>query len=236
MDSATPLRGTVQKPLTEGYHMVSPLARIYHVDLREQAQEDSLDVLANNGLDIKLTSSILYQPIGPEAYQLIKETGPDYYTALVSPYLRSSARKVVGRYSPEEIYSSKREQIEREIREEVAQKLAGKHVIVNAVLIREVHLPAPVQEGARNAVRARADASGGGTQAHRSVGNRRLSVDHQQGAERSGDRMEGNRGNGKTGGISEFQGDHRRIREERPAGHSEHGGRCACAGREPVNG
>jgi len=142
----TPLRGTVQKPLTEGYHMVSPLARIYHVDLREQAQEDSLDVLANNGLDIKLTSSILYQPIGPEAYQLIKETGPDYYTALVSPYVRSSARKVVGRYSPEEIYSSKREQIEREIREEVAQKLAGKHVIVNAVLIREVHLPAAVQE------------------------------------------------------------------------------------------
>jgi SPFH domain / Band 7 family len=57
----------------------------------------------------------------------------------------SSARKVVGRYSPEEIYSSKREQIEREIREEGSHKLEGKHVQVNAVLIREVHLPAAVQ-------------------------------------------------------------------------------------------
>ncbi len=141
----TPLRGTVDKPLTEGFHVVSPLARVYQVDLREQQQEDSLDVLANNGLDIKLRSSILYQPVAPEAYQLLTQTGADYYSTLVAPYVTSSARKVVGRYSPEEIYSTKREQIEREIRDEVSQKLAGKHVQVNAVLIREVHLPPAVQ-------------------------------------------------------------------------------------------
>jgi regulator of protease activity HflC (stomatin/prohibitin superfamily) len=101
--------------------------------------------LANNGLDIKLRTSILYQPIGSEVYQLITQTGADYYSVLIAPYVRSSARRVVGRYSPEEIYSSKREQIEREIRDEVVQKLAGKHVDVDAILIREVHLPEAVQ-------------------------------------------------------------------------------------------
>ncbi len=141
----TPLTGTREKTLTEGIHAVSPFAHVYQVDLREQEREDSLDVLANNGLDIKLTSSILYQPVQSDVYQLITQTGADYYATLVSPYVRSSARKVVGRYSPEEIYSSKREQIEREIREEVALKLIGKHVQVNAVLIREVHLPQAVQ-------------------------------------------------------------------------------------------
>ncbi len=141
----TPMRGTSQKTLDEGIHIVSPFSRVYHVDLREQEREDSLDVLANNGLDIKLTSSILYQPVPSEVYQLITQTGKDYYTTLVSPYVRSSARKIVGRYAPEEIYSSKREQIEREIREEVTRKLEGKHVLVDAVLIREVHLPATVQ-------------------------------------------------------------------------------------------
>src|SRR5579863_595288 len=141
----SPLKGTSQKTLTEGIHVVSPFARVYHVDLREQEREDSLDVLANNGLDIKLTSSILYQPVESDVYQLITQTGAEYYSTLVSPYVRSSARKVVGRYSPEEIYSSKREQIEREIRDEVSHKLEGKHVQVNAVLIREVHLPAAVQ-------------------------------------------------------------------------------------------
>ena len=141
----TPMRGTVPRPLSEGFHVVSPLARVYQVDLREQQNEDSLDVLANNGLDIKLRSSILYQPVATEAYALITQTGANYYATLIAPYVTSSARKVVGRYSPEEIYSTKREQIEREIREEVTQKLAGKHVQVNAVLIREVHLPPAVQ-------------------------------------------------------------------------------------------
>ncbi len=141
----TPLRGTVNKSLGEGVHVVSPFARVYKVDLREQEREDSLDVLADNGLDIKLTASVLYQPIPSEVYQLLTQTGEHYYATLLGPYVRSSARKVVGRYSPEEIYSTKREQIEREIREEVAQKLTGQHVTVNAVLIREVHLPQPVQ-------------------------------------------------------------------------------------------
>jgi len=147
----TPMRGTVNKPLDEGMHLVSPFARVYKVDLREQQREDSLDVLANNGLNIKITASVLYQPIPTEAFQLITQTGEDYYATLVEPYVRSSARKVVGRYSPEEVYSTKREQIEREIHDEVTQKLAGQHVAVNAILIREVHLPQAVQ----NAIEAK---------------------------------------------------------------------------------
>jgi len=142
----TPSQGTVQQTLGEGYHLVSPFARIYEVDMREQEQEEPLDVLANNGLDIKMTASILYQPIPDEVYQLVTQTGDDYYRTLIAPYVRSSARRVVGRYSPEEIYSTKREQIEREIRQEVAEKLSGKHIRANAVLIREVHLPAAVQD------------------------------------------------------------------------------------------
>ena len=75
----TPLRGTEEKTLTEGFHVVSPLAHVYQVDLREQQSEDTLDVLANNGLDINLRSSILYQPVATEAYKLITQTGADYY-------------------------------------------------------------------------------------------------------------------------------------------------------------
>jgi regulator of protease activity HflC (stomatin/prohibitin superfamily) len=141
----TPTEGTVNHTLGEGFHVVSPFARVYEIDLREQEQEESLDVLANNGLDIKLTSSVLYQPAASEVFQLITQTGSDYYRTIVAPYVRSSARRVVGRYSPEEIYSTKREQIEREIRTEVQEKMNGKHILVNAILIREVHLPVAVQ-------------------------------------------------------------------------------------------
>jgi regulator of protease activity HflC (stomatin/prohibitin superfamily) len=141
----TPTHGTLNRTMGEGFHLVSPFARVYQVDLREQQRDIDLDVLADNGLDITLRTSILYQPAPNEAYELIRQTGPDYYSVLVAPYVRSSARRVVGRYSPEEIYSSKREQIEREIRSDVTQKLADRHLLVNAILIREVHLPTVVQ-------------------------------------------------------------------------------------------
>ncbi len=141
----TPSQGTVREPLGEGFHVVSPFARVYELDLREQEGEEPLDVLANNGLDIHMTASILYQPIPGESYELVTQTGADYYHTLVAPYVRSSARRVVGRYAPEEIYSTKREQIEREIRQEVIEKMDGRHIRINAILIREVHLPVAVQ-------------------------------------------------------------------------------------------
>jgi len=139
-------RGTENRTLDEGFHFVSPFSQIYQVDLREQQRDVDLNVLANNGLDIDLKTSILYQPIAGQAAELIKGIGPQYYETVIAPEVRSSARRVVGRYSPEEIYSTKREQIEHEIRDEVDNRLADTHLRVNAILIREVHLPPVVQD------------------------------------------------------------------------------------------
>jgi regulator of protease activity HflC (stomatin/prohibitin superfamily) len=146
-----PTKGTVNQTLDEGFHFVSPFSKIYEVDLREQQRDVDLNVLADNGLDIDLKTSVLYQPVAGQASALIKEIGPRYYETVIGPQVRSSARRVVGRYSPEEIYSTKREQIEREIRGDVDSKLASSHLRVNAILIREVHLPTVVQ----NAIQAK---------------------------------------------------------------------------------
>lgn len=142
----SPMNGTMNRTLNEGFHFVSPFAKVYQVDLREQQRDVDLDVLADNGLEITLKTSILYQPLAGQASELIKQTGPQYYGTLIGPNVRSSARRVVGRFSPEEIYSTKREEIEREIRLDVERKLEGAHLRVNAILIREVHLPPVVQE------------------------------------------------------------------------------------------
>lgn len=141
----TPGGGTSKEPLGEGFHIVSPFSDIYTYDLREQEHQESLDVLANNGLSIILDTSILFKPVPAELYFLQTEIGPDYYRILLGPLLRSGARKVVGRYTPEEIYSTKREEIEREIFDEVSRKLQKKHIGVDGILIRDVHLPKIVQ-------------------------------------------------------------------------------------------
>jgi len=142
----TPSGGTLKEPIGEGEQIVSPFSDIFKYDLREQEHQESLDVLANNGLAITLDTSILFKPVSSELYLLQTEIGPDYYRILLGPLLRSGARKVVGRYAPEEIYSTKREEIEREIFAEVNRKLQSRHIQVDGILIRDVHLPKIVQE------------------------------------------------------------------------------------------
>lgn len=127
----TPTQGTLKEPLTEGFHVTSPFSDVYIIDLREQQRLEELDVLTNNGLTVTLSTSVLYQPVASQLYQLQTEVETDYYSVLIAPSLRSSARKVVGRYSPEEVYSTKRDE--------------GKPVRVSSILIRQIRLPKMVQ-------------------------------------------------------------------------------------------
>jgi|SRR5579863_556564 len=142
----TPSEGTQKSTIGEGFHFVSPLSTIYQYDLREQERQERLDVLANNGLAISLDTSVIYHPIASELYDLHTQVGRNYYDVLIGPILRSRARQVVGRYNPEEIYSGKREEVEREIFQEVTRKVDGKHLMIDAILIRDVHLPKIVEE------------------------------------------------------------------------------------------
>jgi regulator of protease activity HflC (stomatin/prohibitin superfamily) len=112
---------------------------------RSQEQGEQLDVLASNGLKIVLDASIRYHIVPEEAVALDRELGVHYYGILIGPTLRSQARRVVGRYQPEEIYSTQREAIERQIREGVETAIKGRHVVLEAVLIRNVRLPDEIQ-------------------------------------------------------------------------------------------
>jgi len=81
-----------------------------------------------------------------EVVALQQEIGPHYYKTIIEPVLRSEARRVLGRYTPEEIYSTKRDLIEREIREGLRAKIEGKHITLEAVLIRNVELPPTIRQ------------------------------------------------------------------------------------------
>jgi regulator of protease activity HflC (stomatin/prohibitin superfamily) len=53
---------------------------------------------------------------------------------------------VIGRYLPEELYSSKREAIQDEIFQQTSTAIGEKHLVMDAVLIREVVLPTSLQD------------------------------------------------------------------------------------------
>lgn len=137
--------GTESQLYGEGVHAVAPWNDLSVYDLRSMSHDEALDVIAVNGLGLRLDASVRYHLNPNEVVALQKEIGPDYYTKIVEPVLRSEARRVFGRYTPEEIYSTKREIVEREIREGLLSKMQGKHIVLEAILIRDVVLPEAIQ-------------------------------------------------------------------------------------------
>ena len=137
--------GTQPNSYGEGQYTVWFANHMYVYDVRVMSNDETLNVIAANGLSINLAATVRYRIAPDQVVALQEEIGPDYYNVILEPLLRSDARRVVGRYSPEEIYSTKRDVVEREIREQLVSRTAGKHLIIEAVLIRNVELPPAIR-------------------------------------------------------------------------------------------
>lgn len=125
----------------EGVQVIAPWNELYIYDLRTLEARLPLHVLSVNGLAINMDTSVLYKIHGDSLPFLQEKVGPDYYNVLVAPYVMSEARKIVGRFTPSQIYSSQREEIERLILAGIRNKLRGYPVDVEGFLIRDVRLP-----------------------------------------------------------------------------------------------
>ncbi|GAC1450061.1 MAG: hypothetical protein PVSMB8_09170 [Vulcanimicrobiaceae bacterium] len=137
--------GTRQTLFGEGLHAVATWNEMYIYDLRSMSHDEVLSVIAVNGLTIRLDASVRYHLRRDEVVSLHEEVGPKYYEKILEPVLRSEARRVFGQYTPEEIYSTKRDVVEREIRKGVTSKIEGRHIALEAILIRDVELPAAIR-------------------------------------------------------------------------------------------
>jgi len=139
---------TDQAPLSEGFHIIAPWNKVYIYNVKQQEFfEGNMQVLSSNGLEISLDVSVLYQPIYNELGLLHQTKGENYVNIVLIPQIRAVARSVVGRYTPEQLYSTKRDAIQNEIYEETQKVVENQHIQLNAVLVRDVSLPLSIKEG-----------------------------------------------------------------------------------------
>lgn len=136
---------TDQAPLSEGFHFVAPWNRVIVYEVRQQELLEQMQVLSSNGLEIRLEASAWYQPQKEKLGLLHQEKGQRYLERVIQPAIRSAARSVVGRYTPEQLYSSKRDVIQEEIFIETKKILDNQHVQLNEVLVRDVVLPPTIK-------------------------------------------------------------------------------------------
>ncbi|GAB4163921.1 MAG: prohibitin family protein [Winogradskyella sp.] len=135
-----------EPPLGEGFHIVAPWNKVYVYEVRQQEVFEKMNVLSSNGLDIKLDASIWFQPDFNNLGRLHQEKSEQYINRVLLPSIRSAARSVVGRYTPEQLYSSKRDAIQQEIFEETRKLVENQYIQLNSVLVRDVTLPPTIKE------------------------------------------------------------------------------------------
>ncbi len=135
----------MNKTYGEGLHVKLPWNSMYIYETRQQEIAEGMNVLSSNGLEINVDFSAWYQPTISDLAKLHGEIGTEYVQRVMIPALRSAARSVVGRYTPEQIYSTKRDAIQVEIFDETKKILDEKHVQLNQVLIRSVTLPPTIK-------------------------------------------------------------------------------------------
>ena len=115
----------------QGFQMIAPWNDLIIYDVRTNGEEEEMDVLSKNGLNITVKLTFRYSPDPQQIGYLHDDIGRDYLTRIILPEIRSAVREVVGKYLPEELYSTKREAIQDEIE---AQAKADANRILNASL------------------------------------------------------------------------------------------------------
>jgi len=124
-----------------GVHMKAPWNDVFVYNVQETAQDENMDVLDKSGLSIHVDVTVRFKPIADKIGYIYEKFNVDYVNVLVIPEIRSAVRQVMGRYTAEEIYSTKRAEVEATIKSESEKILHANNVDMVALLIRSIQLP-----------------------------------------------------------------------------------------------
>jgi len=133
-----------------GTHLKAPWNDTYVYKVNETSSDENMDVLDKNGLSIHMDITLRFFPIPNKIGYIHEQFTKDYVNVLVIPEVRSTVRQVMGRYTAEEIYSTKRAEVENAITNETEAILHTNNVTATAVLIRSIVLPEQIKAAIEN--------------------------------------------------------------------------------------
>lgn len=137
-----------------GFHVIAPWNTMYVYSVREAQLEEKMKILSSNGLNIKVDITVRVNPVYDDIGYLHEKFGKDYINSLVRPEVRSSVRKVLGRFTPEELYSTKRDEVQTQIQTDIDSVLRTNYIDLRATLIRDIELPEKVKTAIEEKIEA----------------------------------------------------------------------------------
>ncbi len=132
-----------EKIYKEGTMFILPWNEMITYNTRQQSQNYSSEVMDINGTDINVQVAINYSAASGKTPLLHLKHGPGYIS-FIDDKAKGAIKDVIGRYTYEQVYSSKREALEGEIEAILQGDFKGNYITLHYVEIADVNLPANI--------------------------------------------------------------------------------------------
>ncbi len=147
-----------EQTLKNGLHLVNPFASVEKMTIRTEEYtmsvapregqvrgDDAIEALTSEGLMVRLDVTVWYHLVPEGAAEVYSKLGVKYVDKIVRPATRTSIRNVISNYKVEDIYTQSRESVSIQISENLRDAVKDRKVEIERVLLRDVKLPAKVQ-------------------------------------------------------------------------------------------
>ncbi len=132
-----------QQIIQPGAVAFNPLVtRIIKMPIRTMNMEINTNLPSKEGLNVTAVISILYRIVPERAPFIIENIGVGNEANVISSVFRSSASDVCSRFFAKDMHSAQRASIESEITEQMEKILSPRGFKIEAVLLKNISLPA----------------------------------------------------------------------------------------------
>jgi len=131
--------------LGEGIHLINPLKTNNELSIQTQTLKESASVPSSEGLMMSLDTSLIYHLNSDSAAHVFQTIGADYEDKVVENNLRSAIREATASHTANALYTGEREAVANEIKEKITTELNKRGITVEAILLRDIQLPATLK-------------------------------------------------------------------------------------------
>lgn len=128
----------------EGTYFVAPWNDMVTYNVRNVSTRYKSSVMDKNGTEITVMVSVNHSPTKGKTPLLHLRHGPGYVESFIDEKVKGAIKDVIGRYTYEEVYSTKREILEDEIESIINKDFITNFLDLNFVEIADVDLPTKI--------------------------------------------------------------------------------------------
>jgi regulator of protease activity HflC (stomatin/prohibitin superfamily) len=139
--------------LNPGVNLVNPFTKILNFSTRLKDLKENVDASSQEGLNLNLDVSLQYK-LDPQKASTVYKTIGTSETQLVISRFRSTIRSIIAQYPANAIYSTKRQEVARQINEQLTQELLPLGFVVEKALLRNVKMPDTIQTAIQEKLKA----------------------------------------------------------------------------------